>query len=98
MFRRDLIDILEERPISLHDLASLLEQRPQNREDDLQHVFRSLRKDPLYPVITPAHCRKCGFQFDDGGIYLWRQDAIGEHWELVLYDSRRREETRLSST
>jgi len=98
VFRRDLIDILEERPISLHDLASLLEQRPQDLEDDLQHLFRSLRKDPLYPVITPAHCRKCGFQFDDGGIYLWRQDAIGEHWELVLYDSRRREETRLSST
>lgn len=98
MFRRDLIDILEERPISLHDLASLLEQRPQDLEDDLQHLFRSLRKDPLYPVMPRAHFRKCGFQFDDGGIYLLRQDAIGDHWELVLYDSGRREETRLSST
>jgi predicted Zn-ribbon and HTH transcriptional regulator len=28
-------------------------------------MFRSLRKDPLCRVITPANCRKCGFQFDE---------------------------------
>jgi len=64
MFRRDLIDILKERPISLHELALLLDEKPRDLEDDLQHLFRSLRKDPVCPAITPAHCRKCGFRFD----------------------------------
>jgi predicted Zn-ribbon and HTH transcriptional regulator len=46
-------------------LALLLDERPRNLEVDLQHLFRSLRKDPLGPVITPAHCRKCGFRFEE---------------------------------
>ena len=64
MFRRDLIDTLKQRPISLHQLAVLLDSKPQDLEHDLQHLFRSLRKDPLCPVIVPASCRKCGFVFD----------------------------------
>lgn len=63
MFRKDLIDILKERPISLHELALLLDSRPRDLENDLEHLFRSLRKGPLRPVITPARCRKCGFLF-----------------------------------
>jgi predicted Zn-ribbon and HTH transcriptional regulator len=65
MFRRDLIDILEARPITLHELALLLDERPRDLEDDLEHLFRSLRKGPLCPMITPASCRKCGFRFDE---------------------------------
>ena len=65
MFRRGLIDTLKARPISLYELALLLDKRPRDLEDDLQHLFRSLRKDPLCPVIKPASCRKCGFVFDD---------------------------------
>lgn len=65
MFRRDLIDMLKERPMSLHELALLLDEKPRDLEDDLQHLFRSLRKEPLCPLITPARCRRCGFEFDD---------------------------------
>ena len=65
MFRKDLIDILKARPISLHELALLLDSRPRDLEDNLQHLFRSLRKDPLCSVIVPASCRKCGLLFDD---------------------------------
>jgi predicted Zn-ribbon and HTH transcriptional regulator len=65
MFRRNLIDILKARPISLHELSLLLDERPRHLEDDLEHLFRSLRKDPLCSVITPASCRKCGIWFDD---------------------------------
>ena len=36
MFRRDLIDILKERPISLHELALLFDERPRDLEDDLE--------------------------------------------------------------
>ena len=65
MFRRDLIDILEARPISLQELALVLDEKPRDLEDDLQHLFRSLRKNPLGPVITPAHCRECDFLFGE---------------------------------
>lgn len=65
MFRRDLIDILKARPVSLHELALLLDARPRDLEEDLRHLFRSLRHDPLCPTITPARCRKCGFLFDE---------------------------------
>ena len=54
MFRKDLIDILKERTCSLHDLALILEASPNDLEDDLNQPFRSLRCDPLHPVITPA--------------------------------------------
>ncbi|MGA7982621.1 MAG: hypothetical protein WCA32_20665 [Chromatiaceae bacterium] len=65
MFRKDLIVILKARPIALRELALLLDIRPRDLEEDLQHLFRSLRNDPLCPVITPASCRTCGFRFDD---------------------------------
>ncbi len=63
MFRKDLIDILQGRPISLYELARLIESTPRDLEDDLKHLFRSLRGDPLCPSITPARCRTCGFTF-----------------------------------
>jgi predicted Zn-ribbon and HTH transcriptional regulator len=65
VFRKDLIAILKERPMSLHELALLLDSSPRDLEDDLQHLFRSLRTDPLCPVIRPASCRRCGFVFDE---------------------------------
>ena len=63
MYRKDLIKILQDRPASLHELALQLEMRPRELEDDLQHLFRSLRNMPYRAIITPASCRKCGFVF-----------------------------------
>lgn len=63
MFRKELITILKDRPVTLHELALQLGENPHDLEDDLLHLFRSLRHDPLCPVITPARCRKCGFVF-----------------------------------
>ena len=34
----------------------------------------------------------------DGGIYILRHEVRDRHWELILFDSGTREETRLSST
>lgn len=47
--------------------------------------------------LDPGH-RYFKLRGDDGGVYLLRQDTIEDRWELTLYDSGRREETRLSST
>lgn len=63
MFRKDLIELLRARPIALHELALLIDCTPRDLEDDLRHLFLSLRSDPLCPVITPARCRACGFEF-----------------------------------
>jgi hypothetical protein len=35
---------------------------------------------------------------DDGGVYILRHDMSTAVWEMILYDSGTREETRLSST
>jgi len=35
---------------------------------------------------------------DDGGIYLIRKDTASDRWDLTLFDSGRRDATRLSST
>jgi predicted Zn-ribbon and HTH transcriptional regulator len=63
MFRKDLIEMLQVRPITLYELLLLREAEPRDLEDDLHHVFRSLRSSLLCPVIEPARCRKCGFRF-----------------------------------
>ncbi len=47
--------------------------------------------------LDPRH-RYFKLRGDDGGIYLLRHDTIDERWEMNLYDSGRREKTRLSST
>ncbi len=47
MFRKGLIDILKERPLTLQEMTLLLDGRPRELEDDLQHPFRSLRNDTL---------------------------------------------------
>jgi len=47
--------------------------------------------------LDPQH-RYFKLRGDDGGIYLVRQDTLSDQWELTLFDSGRRDETRLSST
>ncbi len=47
--------------------------------------------------IDPDH-RYFKLRGDDGGIYILRHDITADSWELILYDSGRRDDTRLSST
>ncbi len=35
---------------------------------------------------------------DDGGVYILRHDEPTDRWELTLFSSRDRDDTRLSST
>ena len=63
MFGKDLIGMLRDQPVSLQELALLLEMRPRELEDYLHHLIRSLKHTPCHVIITPATCRKCGFVF-----------------------------------
>jgi hypothetical protein len=47
--------------------------------------------------LDPRH-RYFKVRGNDGGVYLLRHDTASDHWELTLFDSGRRDETRLSST
>ncbi len=47
--------------------------------------------------LDPTH-RYFKLHGDDGGIYLVRHDTERDLWELTLFDSGTRDETRLSST
>jgi predicted Zn-ribbon and HTH transcriptional regulator len=63
MYRKDLISLLKDNPTSLNELSLILKVDKKDLEDDLHHLFRSLRAKPLNPVLTAAICRKCGFEF-----------------------------------
>jgi hypothetical protein len=47
--------------------------------------------------LDPGH-RYFKLKGDDGGVYILRYDAHADIWEMTLYDSGSRGETRLSST
>ena len=64
MYRKGLIGLLRDHPVSLHELALMLGQPQKDVEDDLRHLIRSLRNMPYRAVVLPAACRKCGFAFN----------------------------------
>jgi hypothetical protein len=47
--------------------------------------------------VAPEH-RYFKVRGDDGGIYILRHDNETSFWELTLFDSGKRDETKLSST
>lgn len=63
MYRKELVDILLNNPMSLQELAMALEMRVKDIEDDLRHLQKSLRHGPRHFGIIPARCRHCGFVF-----------------------------------
>lgn len=63
MFRKDLIPLLQDRPLSVREIARLVGEPPGDVAEDLEHLLRSLRHLDYEAVVTPARCRKCGFEF-----------------------------------
>jgi hypothetical protein len=47
--------------------------------------------------LDPAH-RYFKLRGDDNGIYILRHSIDNDHWEMTLFDSGTRVDTRLSST
>ena len=47
--------------------------------------------------LAPA-CQYFKVRGDDGGVYILRHDTAKDFWEMTLFDSGTRAETRLSST
>ena len=64
MFRKDLIKLLHDHPMSVQQVARLVGESPGDVADDLDHLLLSLKHTEYAAAITPARCRKCGFEFD----------------------------------
>lgn len=63
MYRRDLIALLEEEALTVHEIARLMECPVSEVVDALEHLQKSLRHRPERMEVEPARCRKCGFTF-----------------------------------
>lgn len=65
MFRKDLIPLLLEKPMSVAQIAKAVGESPGQIANDLDHLFRSLKHTEYRAVIEPGRCRECGFEFSE---------------------------------
>lgn len=63
MYRRELISLLEQEPLTVHEIAHLMGCPVSEVIDALEHLRKSLRHREQRMEVEPARCRKCGFTF-----------------------------------
>jgi predicted Zn-ribbon and HTH transcriptional regulator len=63
MFRRDLVPLLLEKKLSLSEIARAVHEKPRDIIDALTHLAKSSKHSDYVLEVTPAECRKCGFEF-----------------------------------
>jgi predicted Zn-ribbon and HTH transcriptional regulator len=63
MFRKGLVNTLLDTPMTINDIAHLMDISPRDAEQDVRHLARSLKRSQYRLHVRPASCRKCGFEF-----------------------------------
>jgi predicted Zn-ribbon and HTH transcriptional regulator len=63
MFRKDLIPLLLEHPMTVTEISRFVEQSGKDTLADLEHLLKSIRHSEFKAQVEPAECRKCNFQF-----------------------------------
>jgi predicted Zn-ribbon and HTH transcriptional regulator len=86
MFRRDLIPLLLDNPLSVAQMARLVGEPPKDVASDLQHLLKSLKHTEYTALVIPATCRKCGFEF--GGDKLTKPSKCPECQSTWLTEPR----------
>jgi len=70
-------------------------------EESPRRFFLGTREIAVVEILDrwldPSH-RYFKLLGDDAGIYILRHDIDSGYWEMILFDSGNRQETRLSST
>ena len=56
MFRKDLIEMLHGNPMTVSQIARLVDESPGRVADDLNHLLRSLKHTEYKAVVEPARC------------------------------------------
>jgi predicted Zn-ribbon and HTH transcriptional regulator len=64
LYRKGLIPLLLDHPMTVVEIAAQLGISPRDVADDLAHLLKSLEHSDYVAVVTPAHCRKCEFTFE----------------------------------
>ena len=59
MFRKNLIELLLGNPMTVSQIARLVDESPRQVADDLKHLLRSLKHTEYKAVVEPARCRAC---------------------------------------
>ncbi|MCG2723091.1 MAG: hypothetical protein L6290_13930 [Thermodesulfovibrionales bacterium] len=61
--RQKITALLERTQLSAKDLSGEIATSEKDIYDHLAHIQKTSNKRDRHLVVTPAHCRKCGFQF-----------------------------------
>lgn len=63
MFRKDLIPLLLNRAMTVTEISRFADQPGKDTAADLEHLLLSLKHTEFKPIVEPAACKKCGFEF-----------------------------------
>lgn len=63
MFRKDLIPLLLEHPMTVRDISRFVDQPGKDTVADLEHLLQSLKHSEYRAEIEASACKKCGFTF-----------------------------------
>ena len=63
MARKELIPLLLDNPMTVSEIARQTGQSLGDAASDLDHLLLSLPHTEYEAAISPAHCRKCRFEF-----------------------------------
>jgi hypothetical protein len=55
--------LLNGNPMTVSQIARLVEESPSQVADDLNHLLKSLKHTKHKALVEPACCRACGFEF-----------------------------------
>ncbi len=61
--RHGLVTALTEGPLSAKELSGAIGIPEKEVYDHLEHIRKSIVSTGRHLVVTPAECRKCGFEF-----------------------------------
>ena len=61
--RHEIVALLEEKTLSARDISGEVRIAEKEVLEHLEHIRTALHKSGGRLLITPAVCRKCGFQF-----------------------------------
>ncbi|MEJ2180567.1 MAG: transcriptional regulator [Gammaproteobacteria bacterium] len=90
MFRKELLEMLLDNPMSIKEIAHLLELPVKDVEDDIKHLQKSIKHMKYRMQISPARCLKCDFQF--------RKDKLHKPSKCPLCHGTRIEEPQIGIT
>jgi predicted Zn-ribbon and HTH transcriptional regulator len=61
--RQKILSLLNDQTLSAKELSGLVSVSERDVYTHLEHIQKTLNKKEMKLLVTPAQCRKCGFEF-----------------------------------